>query len=1222
MIIFRERKIIMMKHITLSLLLICFFSTFSFAISTLERVHQIVQTNGCAVAGCHDASAAAGLDLSGTHTDLYNAIVNVDPSDGGAMSDGHKRVSPGYPYRSHFLLKLNNGLIDAEDGAVAPTDPNHAGLTDIEVEMVRQWIIMGSPSTGEVVDEAVIDEYYIDGGVPPVTRPAPPAPGQGFQVHMGPIFIPPGQEDEFMMKYDPQLTGATEISRVDVKMSDLSHHYILYKLDRSDASNYDEGLRDISLFNNPFTDSNEDLVAVWQYDDNIELPAGTAFFWDENTILDLNYHVPNYSNIGPAPTDVYMNVYTQATGTAEYEMKSELFLYTSLFLPPNQTSNFSGNINNNQDWFIWMMTSHTHQYGTDFDVYVKEGNSKGEQLYEGFYNYTDDFNQGYYDWEHQPIRYFDPFYQLPAGQGLIQEASYYNSSNSLVTFGLQSTNEMMITILQYTEGLPNPPAASITNLVEGYCETETTSSLQLIPAGGTLSGTGVSANTFDPSAAGPGMHTLTYTYASSSDNVTVTVDALPTLPSITESGGTLSVPSTYDSYQWYLDGNPISGAIGATYTPTVDGDYQVEIASGYCSDVSGVYAYELVVVQILDVESNYCESETSTGINLSPAGGQLYVDGDAVASFDPSSLGAGTYILTYTYNGQSVNETVTVDAMPMPGTISESAGVLSIAGTFDTYQWYFNGNPISGATTASHAPTADGDYTIEVTSGICSATTAAYAFEFVVVQILDVESNYCESETSTGINLSPAGGQLYVDGDAVASFDPSSLGAGTYILTYTYNGQSVNETVTVDAMPMPGTISESAGVLSIAGTFDTYQWYFNGNPISGATTASYSPNADGDYTIEVTNGTCSTISASYAFELVAVAILNLETDYCISATSTNIELNPAGGSLFLNDDPISEFIPADIGVGTYTISYTYNGFVIEEEVTIHEDPSVPSIALVDEALQTDGTYTTYQWYYGDDLIVGAESASYSPTQDGVYTLEVSNGFCTSSESFDFLNQGVIQLQIQLEGAYDMSMGMMRTILATKNLIELNQPYQAAPYNYAGTEALTSIPSDMVDWILIELRDADYNVLQSKACWLRSDGMVMDVAGTAGATFNSLDANAAYHLIVRHRNHIDIATANPLAVNNTSPYDLSDPSMVLEGANQLNTVGTVQAMITGDMDGDGVITVGDYNDVYLIESSLVSRYIWGDLNMDSNVTVADFNLYQPNASKLGVTVIRY
>ena len=79
-------------------------------------------------------------------------------------------------------------------------------------------------------------------------------------------------------------------------------------------------------------------------------------------------------------------------------------------------------------------------------------------------------------------------------------------------------------------------------------------------------------------------------------------------PTITESLGVLT--SSYaTNYQWYLDGNIISGATNQEYTPTETGNYQVAVGNGNgCFSMSDLFYFEYISVDII---GNY-------GINIYP----------------------------------------------------------------------------------------------------------------------------------------------------------------------------------------------------------------------------------------------------------------------------------------------------------------------------------------------------------------------------------------------------------------------------------------------------------------------------------------------------------------------------------------------------------------------------------------------------------------------------
>jgi len=75
------------------------------------------------------------------------------------------------------------------------------------------------------------------------------------------------------------------------------------------------------------------------------------------------------------------------------------------------------------------------------------------------------------------------------------------------------------------------------------------------------------------------------------------VCTLNPIPVIVENTGDLTSSETGVSYQWYLDGNPISNSNSQTITPTQDGDYTVEVtyANG-CPEISAPYTVVLTAI--------------------------------------------------------------------------------------------------------------------------------------------------------------------------------------------------------------------------------------------------------------------------------------------------------------------------------------------------------------------------------------------------------------------------------------------------------------------------------------------------------------------------------------------------------------------------------------------------------------------------------------------------
>jgi hypothetical protein len=443
--------------------------------ATFDRVFEILQDK---CASCHGGTAPIAYDLGDTPAETYAAIVGTTPLNPAAAGKGYKRVDPGHPYNSFLLKKVGQNLdgwfqlSQPQEGEYMPAYGGPPPLTSYEAELIRQWILTGAKQTGTQVDTALIWNYYANGGQAFQTPPPAPAPGTGFQVRLGPIFIPKtgssGNEIELLKKEQLNMPADVEVVRIEGDLNPQSHHFLLFKFDDStSAAAYDQGLRVVTIFNTA-TDGDKQLQGAWQYDHNLELPTGTAFYYDKRDVLDLNYHIKNYSATETLPADLYLNIITQPRGTGARPMRAELVSNGGLFLLPGNNSETMDQTWGGDDREIWIISSHTHKYGTDFDIFVRDSltGNNGAQIYEGFYNRDYTFNQGFYDWEHPAIRTFDTLYTVRASEGLNFETKWTNTSGSIVTFGLTTNDEMQLSTYLYVnknEVVPvgNTPASLV-----------------------------------------------------------------------------------------------------------------------------------------------------------------------------------------------------------------------------------------------------------------------------------------------------------------------------------------------------------------------------------------------------------------------------------------------------------------------------------------------------------------------------------------------------------------------------------------------------------------------------------------------------------------------------------------------------------------------------------------------------------------------------------------
>lgn len=83
-----------------------------------------------------------------------------------------------------------------------------------------------------------------------------------------------------------------------------------------------------------------------------------------------------------------------------------------------------------------------------------------------------------------------------------------------------------------------------------------------------------------------------------SDMSTVTLDPLPTpVIELAASGTDLTTTQPFTTYQWYLDGSPISGATARSTALTGAGSYHVEVTNSFgCSGTSALFVYTATLV--------------------------------------------------------------------------------------------------------------------------------------------------------------------------------------------------------------------------------------------------------------------------------------------------------------------------------------------------------------------------------------------------------------------------------------------------------------------------------------------------------------------------------------------------------------------------------------------------------------------------------------------------
>lgn len=207
-----------------------------------------------------------------------------------------------------------------------------------------------------------------------------------------------------------------------------------------------------------------------------------------------------------------------------------------------------------------------------------------------------------------------------------------------------------------------------------------------------------------------------------------------------------------------------------------------------------------------------------------------------------------------------------------------------------TYQWQSSaGNPnnmvdIQGATDATYNATAAQTYYqvivsacgVDVTSNAVvvqngsnnSITVTGFAPGLGTICIGQSVTIVTQVAQSSSFVWSPANGT----GNGQYLVSPTET--TTYTVTATSNtfGCSATTSATVTVIDPQPEIVDNGGTLEVTGgNFINYQWYLNGSPIQGITQSTYTPTADGNYTVSVTENGCTATSDPYTVTITSIS---------------------------------------------------------------------------------------------------------------------------------------------------------------------------------------------------------------------------------------------------------------------------------------------------------------------------------------------------------------
>lgn len=441
--------------------------------------------------------------------------------------------------------------------------------------------------------------------------------------------------------------------------------------------------------------------------------------------------------------------------------------------------------------------------------------------------------------------------------------------------------------------------------------------------GGTFSGPGITNGvngTFDPSVAGAGTHTITYTLPCGSGTINVTVNNCTSLSVCMEPNGDLTVSGGSAPYQWQSQTTTQDCSaclIGCTFPPgcavnvqswstysssqtAAPGSLPIQVVdnsggSALLTTLAGIPSCSVspcppVVIATTSQSAVSCNGGANGAATMSASGGNggpftyVWTPG-GMQGATQSTLSAGTYTVNVTGNGGCTGTTSVTITEPslLTGTttatdascgMQDGSASVTVSGGTAPYSYSWSPSGGSGAATTSVGP---GVYTVTVTdANSCIYTTSASVGTVggPSVSLVSQQDVSCAGTSDGTAAVSATGGATPYSyswspsGEMTASAVQLPAGSNTVTVTDA-NGCSVSLQVTIGspaAMVISGNVTdENCGAsdgsisVSVSGGATPYTYVWTGSPSTGST-ASGLP--QGSYSVTVTDASgCSAVQS-------------------------------------------------------------------------------------------------------------------------------------------------------------------------------------------------------------------------------------------------------------------------------------------------------------------------------------------------------------------------
>ncbi|WP_155296343.1 beta strand repeat-containing protein [Spirosoma rigui] len=412
-------------------------------------------------------------------------------------------------------------------------------------------------------------------------------------------------------------------------------------------------------------------------------------------------------------------------------------------------------------------------------------------------------------------------------------------------------------------------------------------------------------------------------------------------------------------------------------------------------------------------------------------------------------------------------------------------------------------------------------------------------------------------------------------------------------------------------------------------------------PLNGSVAADFNPLITGtatpgsSVTITGPNGQVCTTTATLAglYSCASLTFVNGPASITAVAADNGVLSNTATSSFIIAVIPTVAFTGPAPGSQT-TLTPVIEGLATPgSSVTLTDGTAVLCITTADPLTGIFSCPVTL-------ASPGSKTLSAATSIDGLVSLTVTLNFTAISVGGGL----TLQAKVLLQGALINSPGspLMRDDLRVGNYLPLLTPYASlVSPRFAqvggGGELTTPLvllanagtPDAIVDWVLVELRDAanPQTIVATRSALVQRDGdVVVADNGTAPLSFTGL-TGSSFYVSIKHRNHLGVMTAAAIPLSTTgtvvdfttlsatATFDKSTTAISYDGL-EMATINGKKALWAGNANHDDRVKyTGLQNDNTAILDDVINAqllpppaynydlafgYFFGDLDMDGKV----------------------